>query len=110
MPSKIYYEDRSALLGLTEAEAERKRFYNSRAWKALRAFQLRVEPLCRRCLAEGLVIEATTVHHVVERLTRPDLALSRSNLESLCASHHSTHHTTRRRIGEETSGDQHGIS
>lgn len=99
MPDKVPFEDRSSGFGPTESEKERKSFYNSRPWKELRLRQLRLEPLCRRCLAEGKVVEATTVHHVEERLDRPDLKMALANLESLCGPHHTKHHTTRRRMG-----------
>jgi 5-methylcytosine-specific restriction endonuclease McrA len=101
MPTKIPFEDRSAGFAATSKELERRRFYNSLAWKSLRARQLLFEPLCQRCLAKSIVAEASVVHHVADRLLRPDLALSRGNLESLCASCHSEHHATRKRIKEQ---------
>jgi hypothetical protein len=74
------------------AEAERVRFYSSKAWRTLRAAQLGRHPLCEECEKAGEVVEATTVHHAQERLQRPDLAFVASNLVSLCAHHHTLHH------------------
>ena len=38
---------------------------------------------------------ADTVHHKLERLERPDLALDWDNLESSCGPCHSAHHQSR---------------
>jgi 5-methylcytosine-specific restriction enzyme A len=96
MPDRIRYFNPAASLGPTAAESERKRFYNSAAWKRLRALVLRAHPLCRECLERGLVVEATIAHHVQDRLRRPDLALDRSNLVGVCAPCHSRHHAALR--------------
>jgi 5-methylcytosine-specific restriction protein A len=105
MPDRIPYFRPAAALGPTEAEGERKAFYNSAAWRRLRAAVLRARPLCARCAKAGLVVEASIVHHVEERLQRPDLAFATSNLEGLCPSCHTAHHGRLRRPpgGAETS-------
>src|SRR5262249_45676397 len=38
--------------------------YNNRRWRRRRQYQLRTQPLCEFCLAEGLVRPADTVDHV----------------------------------------------
>jgi 5-methylcytosine-specific restriction endonuclease McrA len=77
-------------------DPEAKRFYRSAAWLGIRSIKLRRDPLCERCLARGLLIPATTVHHKRERREAPDLALDLDNLESLCPSCHSSHHDASR--------------
>jgi 5-methylcytosine-specific restriction endonuclease McrA len=65
------------------------RFYDSPAWRALRREKLTLCPLCEICKAEGRITVATEVHHLKERRDHPELALSMSNLQSLCKSCHS---------------------
>lgn len=84
-------------LGTLDASArERKAFYNGKRWVELRRLVLLKHPLCKRCLAEGRVVEATVVHHVIERLERPDLAYDVDNLESVCGTCHTAHHARKR--------------
>jgi 5-methylcytosine-specific restriction endonuclease McrA len=99
MPDRIPFF-KPAPLGKTQAEAERAKFYNSAAWLRLRAAFLLANPLCAECGKRGLVVEARIVHHVEERLRRPDLALDRSNLESLCPRCHTAHHARLRAKGD----------
>ncbi len=54
-------------------------------WRKLRKAILAVEPLCRKCLAEGKIKEATEVDHIDGNVRN----LERSNLQPLCKSHHS---------------------
>jgi 5-methylcytosine-specific restriction enzyme A len=54
-------------------------------WRRIRALQLAKEPLCRLCQAEGRVVIAVTVDHIVPRSqggTDEEL-----NLQSLCLPH-----------------------
>jgi 5-methylcytosine-specific restriction enzyme A len=67
-------------------------FYNSPAWTKLRRAKLRANPLCERCKAQGLIVAAKMVHHVVERKADPSLALAWENLMSLCPHCHSSWH------------------
>ena len=60
---------------------------NSAAWGKLRALVLREQPLCPECEAVGFIEPATQVHHVDDNANNN----SRTNLISLCASHHSRH-------------------
>lgn len=78
-----------------EEYKERQRFYKGKLWRSTRAVKLRRNPLCEHCEAAGRVTQATQVHHVLERLERPDLAHDLSNLEALCASCHSKVSRTR---------------
>ena len=71
-----------------EARAS-KRFLNSAEWQRARLDHLKAQPFCADCERKGLATLATEVHHVQPRAARPDLALERSNLESLCHDCHS---------------------
>lgn len=89
-------------LSLHEAKLERGRFYASGRWRRLRALKLATDPLCQECLLKGKLEPADTVHHIHERLQRPDLALEIENLLSVCASCHSIHHKKVRPTGRRT--------
>lgn len=64
-------------------------FYNSAAWKRVRADRLFANPLCSPCSERGLVKVATVVDHTVDRRTAPDRALDLTNLVSMCVPCHS---------------------
>lgn len=70
-----------------EAEGYRK-LYRTTRWRAVRAAQLRAEPLCAMCLQMGKTRAATVADH--KRAHRGDEALfwDPDNLQSLCAPHH----------------------
>lgn len=58
---------------------------NSSQWRAIRAAQLRKEPLCRECAKAGRTTAATDVDHIDGDSTNE----SPSNHQSLCHSCHS---------------------
>lgn len=68
-------------------------FYNSAAWKALRAQKFAQENgLCERCRKKGRIIAGKEVHHKIPIESRWDLRLDIDNLELLCpACHNGTH-------------------
>lgn len=75
-----------------------RRLINSTRWRRLRAWRLRAQPLCVRCMRSGLIRSATEVHHIVpvESGSSPAmmerLAYDPANLEGLChACHAETH-------------------
>lgn len=76
----------------TARDADGKRFYHSDAWLKLRRLKLSINPLCERCLKRGMLTPASIAHHKQERRDHPELALELDNLESLCASCHSSEH------------------
>src|SRR6516225_10296582 len=41
-----------------------RELYTSRRWRKRRAHQLRVQPLCEQCLANGRTVPADTVDHI----------------------------------------------
>ena len=59
------------------------RFYKTDEWRGLRADILEEHHNeCQRCKARGKYSRATVVHHVMEVKARPDLALSRTYIDS----------------------------
>lgn len=74
-------------------------FYNSPAWKRKKKEILKEQHYeCQRCREKGHYKRARTVHHRKYLRTRPDLALSDENLESICDEcHYSEHH--RKKMG-----------
>ncbi len=71
-----------------EANRRRSATYDS-TWCKLRKQHLAREPLCRMCLAEGKLVEATEVDHIVPVKIAPDRRLDPTNLQSLDKSCHS---------------------
>lgn len=68
-------------------------FYNSRGWKRKRAAILRRDGyLCRNCKRYGRTRPAQTVHHIKHLDEYPELALTDSNLISLCNACHNEAH------------------
>jgi 5-methylcytosine-specific restriction protein A len=65
-------------------------FYISPEWKAIRAYHLSNEPLCRKCLKKGIITPATIVDHIQEVEFKPELRLEDSNLQSVCLSCHTS--------------------
>lgn len=63
-------------------------FYGRAEWKRLRAEYRKRHPLCERCRRAA----AAHVHHKIPRRERPELSLSWSNLEALCARCHGKEH------------------
>lgn len=56
-------------------------------WRRLRLIVLAEEPLCRACAADGRVVAATDVDHVVARVRGG--SDDRDNLQALCHACHS---------------------
>lgn len=71
-----------------------KAFYNYGWWKQIRLDVLDEQNHeCQRCKAKGLYNEAVTVHHIKYLRKNPELALTKSNLESICDQcHYDEHH------------------
>lgn len=76
-----------------------KAFYNSAAWERLRQEVLEEQHHeCQLCKAKGLFSPADTVHHKEAVRKRPDLALTKRNLQALCNQcHYEIHHTKKHR-------------
>ena len=71
-------------------------FYQSMRWEQKRAEILRRDRgACQECKKLGRYSKASTVHHVVHLKESPELALTDSNLESVCRDCHELLHPER---------------
>lgn len=59
------------------------KFYQSTAWRKLRAVKLKQQPLCEECLSKGIHTSAKVADHIVP-INRGGVALNIENLQSLC--------------------------
>ena len=79
---------------------------NTTRWLRLRRAQLTSHPLCERCLASGLTVSATEVHHIVpcemahSRDEMERLMYDAGNLRSLCHRCHVAVHTEMGRVSK----------
>ena len=62
--------------------------YKTARWRALRDYQLSIEPLCRFCLITEDVTAADIVDHIKPHKGDVALFYEPSNLQSLCKHHH----------------------
>ena len=62
-------------------------FYQSAAWRAVRAAFLRAHPVCRLCAARGLLVAARVVDHDTP-IKDGGAKYDESNLQCLCTSCH----------------------
>lgn len=79
-------------------DAQIHRLYNSQRWKKLRDTHLMFNPLCERCLKDGVTTSGAEVHHVrpistARTLSEAEqLAFDSTNLMTLCVDcHHKVH-------------------
>jgi 5-methylcytosine-specific restriction endonuclease McrA len=75
-------------------------FYSSVAWKKTRAaYRNSRGGLCESCLARGLIVPGTEVHHkrplTPENIGDPTVTLNWDNLELLCEDCHAERHADR---------------
>lgn len=78
-----------------------KQFYGSQAWQNCRRDYRKARAgLCERCLARGLIVPGTQVHHKIaltpQNITDPSITLNWENLVLLCKSCHDAEHTQSR--------------
>lgn len=83
----------------TDKEKLRVRLYNNSKWKKLRLGYLMSHPLCQKCLENGKVTPATSVHHInspfddgLNDEQRIGRLLDANNLMSLCHQCHGLIH------------------
>lgn len=82
-----YIKDKArAFAGMDKSNTK---FYNSKAWKELRAFVLQRDPLCIKCKKNNRYITATVVDHI-QNINAGGAKLNVNNLQSLCASCHNS--------------------
>ena len=73
-----------------------RRVLNRKPWKTLRRRILREHPFCATC---GVALGADgQVDHITPRAVRPDLQLTRSNCQALCARCHAVKTNKERRL------------
>lgn len=65
-------------------------WYSQRRWRAMRLRQLQREPICRYCAESSIVEVATHVDHIKPHRGDESLFWDESNLQSLCATCHSS--------------------
>ena len=80
---------RHALAQYRRIRRDSDEWYKTKRWGAMRADQLRREPLCRECLAHGKVEAATECDHIVPHKGDRNLFFDPKNLQSLCKKCHS---------------------
>lgn len=65
--------------------ASREGFYNTKQWKDLRNYKIKLNPFCERCLDKyNIVTVADLVNHIKPVEKFPELKYDIENLESLC--------------------------
>lgn len=78
-------------------------FYKTKQWRHLRdEYMKKVDGLCERCRANGLIVPAKIVHHK-EHLNESNvkdakISLSFDNLEALCQDCHNLEHFGEKKV------------
>lgn len=67
---------------------ESDKFYDTAAWRKLRAWHLGQHPLCIECERLGYVVLAVIIDHIVPVKAAWHRRLDPSNLRGLCREHH----------------------
>lgn len=76
------------ILDLNPRESAAQRGYGSR-WQKARLNYLMLNPLCVECSAEGRVVSAKVVDHIIPHKGDQALFWDQANWQPLCKSHHS---------------------
>lgn len=63
------------------------KFYQSTAWRKLRAVKLKQSPMCEQCERNGRITPAQMVDHIVP-INKGGASLDIENLQSLCNACH----------------------
>lgn len=85
----------------SKTRAWANKFYGGTAWKNCRkAVMQNRRGLCERCLARGLLVPATQVHHIIpitpENIEDVNITLNPDNLIILCKPCHDAQHSNGR--------------
>lgn len=85
----------------SKTRAWANKFYGGQAWKNCRkAVMQSRRGLCERCLARGLLVPATQVHHIIpitqENIEDVNITLNPDNLIILCKPCHDAQHSNGR--------------
>lgn len=74
-------------------DKDRQKLYSSKTWIRLRDVTYRkFMGLCIPCLFKGLIVNATTIHHIEDTKSNRDRWLDESNLVTVCSSCHELIH------------------
>lgn len=92
----------------TDEAREYRRLYDTAAWKSLRLWKLRLHPLCRHCLEQGIHTPAFVVNHRIPHKGDTRLFFDPFNLESVCKLHHDSSIQSFERTGIERGCDEDG--
>lgn len=74
--------------GFQEAKRKTDKRYHTQQWRKVRAFVLSGNPLCKECIKQGRVTEATDVDHIIPVRVDDSGFFALANLQPLCASCH----------------------
>lgn len=79
-----------------------RKFYEGKTWRdCQKAYMVKANHLCERCLAKGYYEPAVIVHHRVhlteENYGNAELMYGFDNLEALCLAHHNEEHFGKKR-------------
>lgn len=83
-----YQQHLTQKLNLDPRESAAKRGYNAK-WQKARIAYLQKNPLCVDCQAEGRIVSARIVDHIIPHKGDEKLFWDQDNWQSLCQSHHS---------------------
>lgn len=107
-PKQTATREVAFLLPMTERTTSAARGYGFK-WQKARLAWLQEHPLCVMCGKAGRITEATVVDHIQPHRGDQKLFWSRSNWQSLCATHHSKDKQRLEKSGTATAEfDQHG--
>jgi 5-methylcytosine-specific restriction protein A len=82
-----YIEANKMAANLIVAKRTEQSFYDSRAWRKLRAWFIRQNPVCVECKGQGIATVVDVVDHITP-IKEGGARLDASNLQSLCNMHH----------------------
>ena len=80
--NKLYNQSRPA----------RHDFYSSTAWRKLRDYKRRLNPLCEECLKHGILTPGELVDHIIP-IEEGGALLDLANLQTLCKACHNKKHS-----------------
>lgn len=79
--------------GKQTGRTETTKFYQSPAWRKLRALKISINPFCELCDKNGIVKQAKEIDHI-KPIRQGGAPLSLDNLQSLCTPCHAAKSAT----------------
>lgn len=82
---------------ISDKKKERKFIYSRKEWRYVRDIKFRANPICEKCLEDGIVTPTKEIHHIdsfmnYEGEMRWSKAFDYNNLMSLCTKCHNDIH------------------